>query len=186
MRRRSVKDGAAIAVAALLVLVLAMAVSVMSSRRNGVVEGASLERGEAGADMEPGELDGGSSGASEVGGGSVPLPPDFSGDPTETRVEQGDLAEVAWSVLQEYRDEGTCVLASSGYLDLLGNVWGCVVLGDGWADVCVVSTRGDGQGSVVQTIRMTPDEVASLLEEEGVSDEGGGSEGNDKPPSTDG
>lgn len=52
------------------------------------------------------------------------------------------VEQAAYSLLVTYRDGVTpCVLAQSGYLDLLGNTWGCVIEGDGWVDVCVVRER---------------------------------------------
>ena len=59
----------------------------------------------------------------------------------------------AQTVLGRYESDGTCLLASAGYLDLFGRVWGCVVEGPGWVDVCVVEETTEGT-SVVRTVRM--------------------------------
>ena len=65
--------------------------------------------------------------------------------------EEADVA--ARTVLGRYEADGTCLLASAGYLDLFGRVWGCVVEGPGWVDVCVVEETAEGT-SVVRTVRM--------------------------------
>lgn len=59
----------------------------------------------------------------------------------------------AQTVLGRYEADGMCLLASAGYLDLFGRVWGCVVEGPGWVDVCVVEETTEGT-SVVRTVRM--------------------------------
>lgn len=85
-------------------------------------------------------------------------------------VQEGDVQQVASRLLASYRDAGDCVLASSGYLDLFGSVWGCVVRGDGWVDICIVSEAGEGSASEVRVMRLTEDEVTESLD--GVSDGG--------------
>ena len=59
---------------------------------------------------------------------------------SEARHESGSLEQVATRLLRSYRDAGSCVLARSGFLDLTGSVWSCVIQGDGWTDVCIVCT----------------------------------------------
>ena len=56
--------------------------------------------------------------------------------------EAESLEEGASQLLGEYAQDSACVLVQSGYLDLQGRVWGCVVTGQGWADICVVK-QGD-------------------------------------------
>ena len=56
--------------------------------------------------------------------------------------EDGEVPDVARSMLERYRAE-TCLLVSSGYMDLMGGVWGCVTQGPGWVDVCVVKQEVD-------------------------------------------
>lgn len=80
------------------------------------------------------------------------------------------LEDQAQALLADYRDEGRCVLAQAGYLDLAGRVWSCVVAGDGWVDLCVVRASEDG-GSDVSVQRME----ASAWEEE--VDAAGGTDG---------
>lgn len=74
-----------------------------------------------------------------------------------TTVHQEDSDEevdvVARSLLGRYQDEGACLLVSAGYLDLLGNVWGCVVEGPGWIDLCIVEKRAQ-EGSTTRSVRL--------------------------------
>lgn len=78
---------------------------------------------------------------------------------------EGDVGQVATRLLVSYRSQGTCVLAHAGYLDLLGCVWGCVVRGDGWVDICVVSQRDDR--CQVDVTRLDATEVENELEVDG-------------------
>lgn len=82
------------------------------------------------------------------------------GGAARTLVE-GDVVQVATDLLVSYRAQGSCVLAHAGYLDLLGNVWGCVVRGDQWVDVCIVRRR-DGACQVDVT-RLDAEGVAREL-----------------------
>lgn len=63
------------------------------------------------------------------------------------------LTDTAEEAVGRYRDLAGVVLVRAGYLDLVGNVWGCVVSGPGWVEVCLVEERGEGE-SVVTTMRM--------------------------------
>lgn len=74
------------------------------------------------------------------------------------------VAEEGVEVLEEYEARGGCVLAQSGYLDLLGRSWGCVIQGEGWVDICVVQEGRDGEGSTLSVIHMDSDDVARELE----------------------
>lgn len=84
----------------------------------------------------------------------------------KTSVEAGEVEQVATRLLCSYRDAGDCVLSSSGYLDLLGSVWGCVVAGDGWVDVCVVSRMAEDGSCQVSVLHMDADEVGSVMGDE--------------------
>ena len=64
-----------------------------------------------------------------------------------------DVPDAAAAELEAYEERGDVVLVQAGYLDLLGNTWGCVVAGPGWAEVCVVTRRAEG-GSEVTRLRM--------------------------------
>lgn len=80
------------------------------------------------------------------------------------RLSELPAAEEAERVLDEYAARGDCVVARSGWLDLLGRTWGCVIQGEGWVDVCVVGER-EGGGSEVGVMRM---------DASGLRGEGGG------------
>lgn len=79
---------------------------------------------------------------------------------------EGTVEQVATYLLTSYRDAGDCVLADAGYLDLLGLVWGCVVRGDGWVDVCVVFEGQDESSCAVRVLRLEAAEVEGLFAEE--------------------
>ena len=56
-----------------------------------------------------------------------------------------DLVDAASGVLGEYRDAEAFSLVQSGYLDLLGNMWGCVVASEsGWVELVLVDARDGG------------------------------------------
>lgn len=76
---------------------------------------------------------------------------------------EGSVREAAAALLEERRAGGDCVLVRSGYLDLFGETWGCVLQGEGWVEVCVVSGDGDDTGSSVDVWRMGAEDVAYEL-----------------------
>ena len=82
---------------------------------------------------------------------------------SETRRESGSLEQVATRLLGSYRDAGSCVLARSGFVDLTGSVWSCVVQGDGWTDVCIVCTTEEADICELRVLRLEADEMAELL-----------------------
>lgn len=88
----------------------------------------------------------------------------------------GDVPEAAAEVLFAYRDRGDCLLAESGYLDLYGDAWGCVIQGEGWVDVCVLRGEADGDASVATVVRMDAAAWATTAAAEGYGlvDEGAG------------
>ena len=77
--------------------------------------------------------------------------------------EEGEVEQVATRLLCTDRDRGDCVLASSGYLDLFGSVWGCVVEGDGWADVCLVVQADEGRVCQVSVTHLDARELVQLF-----------------------
>lgn len=85
---------------------------------------------------------------------------------TTPAMKQGDIEHVARDILTSYRDEGDCVLAQSGYLDLFGTVWSCVVYGGSWADVCVVDEMEDGKHCQLRVLHLSSSELAELWEED--------------------
>lgn len=154
---------AALAVAAVLVALVAG----LASGGSGPPAGGGDP--DACADVAPewaapgtsGDVPGATGGVGDAGVPSRPAPDE--GPVVAGRVVARDVGsvhvgcepeEAARGVLSSYRDRGDCLLAWSGELGLLGGAWGCVVHGDGWADVCVVSGSGDGADVVV--CRMVP------------------------------
>ena len=81
-----------------------------------------------------------------------------------TRSSELSLEEEGSRVLERYRARGDCVLAQAGYLDLTGRVWGCVVQGDGWVEVCLVEEGDDGGGCSVSVVRMDAADASGLVE----------------------
>ena len=76
-----------------------------------------------------------------------------------------DIHDEGAELLEGYADRGDCVLAQSGYLDLLGRSWGCVVQGEGWVDICIVQEGLNGEGSTRSVIHMDASDVAGELGE---------------------
>ena len=74
--------------------------------------------------------------------------------------EAASLEEGASQLLGEYSQDSACVLAQSGYLDLQGHVWGCVVTGGGWADICIVRQADSGEAAQVYCWRIDQGSVA--------------------------
>ena len=81
--------------------------------------------------------------------------------------EEGTVEQVACHLLTSYRDEGDCALAHADYLDLLGRVWCCVVVGDGWSEVCTVWGSAGGDKCEVSVLHLDGQEVGRLFEEGG-------------------
>ena len=116
--------------------------------------GGSSGSGAEGADGGSSDADGSQSGSSDAG--VVP-----SGHLDLT------LRDAARRVLAQYRDCGEpVVLVRSGYLDVTGKVWGCVVEGDGWVDVCELVSAAGG-GTEVHVTRMDADEWARTMPDAG-------------------
>ena len=63
------------------------------------------------------------------------------------------IDRVASALVGVYRKTHVCLVREAGYLDLLGDVWGCVMEGPGWVDLCLVSASDDEQGSAVSVER---------------------------------
>lgn len=71
--------------------------------------------------------------------------------------EESDLPELAEDVLEAYEEVDGAALATSGYLDLMGNAWGAVVQGGSdWVDIVLVTTEG-GTSSTVRVARLLPE-----------------------------
>lgn len=82
----------------------------------------------------------------------------------------GGLVEVAGQALLDLEEQGLG-LRYAGYLDLLGNVWGCLVSGDAWVQAIVVreeegdgtqdAALGRGGSSLVTVVRLGEGEVGA-------------------------
>lgn len=82
----------------------------------------------------------------------------------ETSYESGlPLEGEGERLVEGYRARGDCVVAQAGYLDLAGSVWGCVMQGEGWVDICVVRDADQGKGSFVVIWHMDADEVGAAV-----------------------
>ncbi len=57
-----------------------------------------------------------------------------------------DLPSLAQEALRQYEAQGDLVLHHADYLDLLGNVWACVVSGPSWVELVVIQDEG-GDGA---------------------------------------
>ncbi len=79
--------------------------------------------------------------------------------------EAASLEEGASWLLDQYAQDESCALAQSGYLDLQGRVWGCVVVGESWADICVVKQGDTGEEAQVFCWRIDQDSVAREIGE---------------------
>lgn len=53
------------------------------------------------------------------------------------------LEQACAAVLAGYESQGDVELHYSGYLDLLGNTWACLVAGPAWVEVAVVEDGGE-------------------------------------------
>lgn len=71
-----------------------------------------------------------------------------------------DVQGWAASLLEERRAHGDCVLVRSGYLDLFGRAWGCVLQGSGWVEIALVTEDEGGAGCSAVVWRMDGADVA--------------------------
>lgn len=76
-----------------------------------------------------------------------------------------ELQDEAAQALEAYRDGEPCVLVGSGYLGVTGGTWGCLVQGDGWVEVRLVSQRQKEAGSEVTVVHMDVSEWERALKE---------------------
>lgn len=73
------------------------------------------------------------------------------------------IQDEAQSVLESYQQRADCVLVYSGYLDLAGNVWSCLVNGGNWSELVTISDQGEIRR--VSTCHISTQDVKNLLEE---------------------
>ncbi len=81
-----------------------------------------------------------------------------SSDASNMKTEEfcSSVSDAAGVLIKRYREQTGTTLVHAGWLDLVGRCWGCVVVGPGWADVCLVS--GTDEVCTAQTIRMEVEE----------------------------
>lgn len=149
-RRRSASRAPALLLALLLLCVALSAWLVVSRKHADVPEST----GVMAARPDGGEEDAAHGGAVDA------VPVADSG--VSVFSERGSAEQVATRLLASYRDRGDCVLASSGYLDLVGSVWGCVVQGGTWVDVCTVFEAASPASCEVRILHMEADELREL------------------------
>ena len=73
------------------------------------------------------------------------------------------IQDEAQSVLESYQQRSDCVLVYSGYIDLAGNVWSCLVNGGNWSELVIISDQGEIRK--VSTCHITTQDVKNLLEQ---------------------
>jgi len=73
------------------------------------------------------------------------------------------IQDEAQSVLESYQQRADCVLVHSGYIDLAGNVWSCLVNGGNWSELVTISDQGEIRR--VSTCHISTQDVKNLLEE---------------------
>lgn len=73
------------------------------------------------------------------------------------------IQDEAQSVLENYQQRADCALVYSGYIDLAGNVWSCLVNGGNWSELVTISDQGEIRR--VSTCHISTQDVKNLLEE---------------------
>ena len=73
------------------------------------------------------------------------------------------IKDEAQSVLENYQKRADCALVYSGYIDLAGNVWSCLVNGGNWSELVTISDQGEIRR--VSTCHISTQDVKNLLEE---------------------
>lgn len=72
------------------------------------------------------------------------------------------LVDEAARVLEERASDADSIVVRSGYLDLSGKVWACVLQGEGSVEVLMVSESSGGAGSEVVSWSMDAEDAAAL------------------------
>ena len=73
------------------------------------------------------------------------------------------IQDEAQSVLENYQKRADCALVYSGYIDLAGNVWSCLVNGGNWSELVTVSDQGEIRR--VSTCHISTQDAKNLLEQ---------------------
>lgn len=76
--------------------------------------------------------------------------------------EDRDLVGAASALLDAYRAQGLSELATSGYVDLAGDVWGALLVdARGWVDMVTVTGAADDATARVQVVRFWAEDDAA-------------------------
>lgn len=79
----------------------------------------------------------------------------FIQDDSQTSLTcESSISQVIRCVLTTYRNKSACKLVKSGYFDLLGHMWMCIIQHHEWIDVCRVQTDVSSKGCKVTRLRM--------------------------------
>lgn len=153
-RRRKWVLAGVVLVSLLLATFVSVSTFVVVRGAGNVSSGVGDAEGDVGLDETGGAPS--SKGDGDVGGQARP---DGSrdGDVTNGSTNEGQvdtLEERAEEALDAYQREADCALAYAGYLDLLGNVWSCVVVGHGWSEICLVTGGGENDEPDVRVVRI--------------------------------
>ena len=73
------------------------------------------------------------------------------------------IQDEAQSVLENYQKRADCALVYSGYIDLAGNVWSCLVNGGNWSELVTISDQGEIRR--VSTCHISTQDAKNLLEQ---------------------
>lgn len=76
---------------------------------------------------------------------------------------EGSVEDVASQLVEERRDAGECLLVHAGYLDFTGRVWGCVLQGNRWVEICLIEEETDGTWCSARIWRMDAGEISRDL-----------------------
>lgn len=71
------------------------------------------------------------------------LPDEICNKNFDQRESKESIQDEAEHTLKKYYLERNCALVYSGYLDLMGNVWTCLVHGGTWSEIVTISDYGD-------------------------------------------
>ena len=90
--------------------------------------------------------------------------PSVSGAQKDTAADDDGFLDACAEVLERHKEDTGSRLLYSGYLDLFGNVWVCLVAGEGWAELDVVRLQDDGMARA-SAFRLDASELQNLVGE---------------------
>lgn len=98
----------------------------------------------------------GSTGSGITGAADDAAGGEASADVSVAWSDDEGLVSQATGILEAYRDHTDARVATSGYLDLKGNVWGAIVRDIRWVDVVLVRADAEDASSTAQVVRLRP------------------------------